>query len=120
MSKSCQDFSSDLFVCSLNTVVVVVGLHFIWHFSVLFLDDSLKALKCHIIPAPITDVMWSYLVRGFVSAVVAPSSGAIGFPLPWLVPEQPRAAAAKVHPADTAGNLELIYICFCDLLYLLG
>lgn len=105
-------------------MVVVVGLHFVSRFSVVFLEGSLKALKCHITPAPVADVVWSHLVCSLVSAVVAsPSSGAIGFPLPWLVSEQPRAAAAKVHPADTTENLELIVICSiysCDLLYLLG
>lgn len=38
--KSCQDFSSDLLLCSLKKVFVVVGLNLIFHFSVLFLGGS--------------------------------------------------------------------------------
>lgn len=97
----------------------MVSLHFILHFSILFLDGSLKALKCslevqfHITPAPVTDVVWLYLVCSILSAVVVvPSSGGIGFLLLSLVSGQPRAAGAKVHPADTTENLELIVI-FC-------
>lgn len=116
VSKSCQDFSSDLFLLSLKNVFVVVDLHFILHFSVLFLGGSLKCclkVQCHITPAPITDVMWLHPVCSFVSAVVtAPSSGGIGFLLPSLASEQPRASAAKVHPADSMENLELTVI-FC-------
>lgn len=64
-------------------------------------------------PAPVTDVVWLYLVCRILSAVVvAPSSGGIGFLLPSLVSGQPRAAVAKVHPADTTENLELVVI-FC-------
>lgn len=95
----------------------MVGLHFVLHFSELFLDGSLKALKCslkvqcHISPASITDVMWVHLECGIVSAVVVvPSSGGIGFLLPSLVSEQLGAAAAKAHPADSTENLELIVI----------
>lgn len=90
-----------------------VGLHFILHFSVLFLDGSLKTLKvqCHITPLPITDVMWLHLMCSFMSAVlVPPSSRGSGFLLLSLVSEQPRAAAAKVHPADTTENLKLIVV----------